>query len=192
MSIRFYVRVSSLEQKVDRQLISYDKADFTYIDKMSGNTRERPELNRMLSELQNGDVVVVKSIDRLSRSTKDLLDIVDCIKSANAHLKILDINIDTGTPMGECVLTILGAIAQMERKTIKERTAEGIEIAKKAGKYKGRQKGAIALRSPEAIKRFKMLYKAGLTKSALAREFNVSRVAIYKWIDTLKNRGIIK
>ena len=192
MAIRYYVRVSTLEQKIDRQLIFYDDADFTYIDKTSGNKRDRPELNRMLYELRPRDIVVVRSIDRLSRSTKDLIDIVEKIKMAGANLKILNLNIDTSTPIGECLITILGAIAQMEYATIRERTAEGIEIAKKAGKYKGRKKGAIALRSPESIKRFKMLYKAGLTKSALAREFNVSRVAIYKWIDTLKSRGIIR
>ena len=190
--IRYYVRVSSMDQKIDRQLFAYDKADSIYIDKMSGVKRDRPELDRMLNDLQACDTVVVKSIDRLSRSTKDLLDIIEQIISVKANLKILDLNIDTSTAMGKCVLTILGAIAELDRKTIKERTAEGIAIAKAAGKYKGRKKGAISLRDDEAIRRFKIFYNNGLTKSDIAREFNVSRTTVYKWIEELKYRGIIK
>ena len=192
MSIRYYVRVSSFDQKIDRQLLAYDKADFIYIDKMSGVKKERPDLLRMLNDLKAGDTVVVKSIDRLSRSTKDLLDIVEQIRKAHSNLHILDLNIDTSTPMGECVLTILGAIAELDRKTIKERTAEGIAIAKAAGKYKGRKKGAISLRDTDSIKRFKVFYSSGLSKSDIAREFNVSRTTIYKWIEELKRRGLIK
>ena len=190
MSIRYYVRVSTMDQKIDRQLLAYDKADFIYIDKMSGIKRDRPEFERMIADLEAGDTVVVKSIDRLSRSTKDLLEIVEQIRTAQANLHILDLNIDTSTAMGKCVLTILGAIAELDRKTIKERTAEGI-IAKAAGKYRGRKKGAISLRDTEAIKRFKIFYNGELTKSAMAREFNVSRTTIYKWIEELKRRGII-
>ena len=190
--IRYYVRVSSMDQKIDRQLLAYDKADRTYVDKMSGVKRDRPDLVRMLNDLQAGDMVVVKSIDRLSRSTKDLLDIVEQIRAAQANLHILDLKIDTSTPMGECVLTILGAIAELDRKTIRERTAEGIAIAKAAGKYRGRKKGAISLRDSEAIKRFKIFYNNGLTKSDIAREFNVSRTTIYKWIEELKRREVIR
>ena len=182
--IRYYVRVSSMEQKTDRQLLAYPEAEKTYIDKMTGATKERPQLADMLAELAAGDVVVVKSIDRLSRSTKDLLESVDTITKAGASLKILDMNIDTTTATGEFFLTVLGAIGQLERKTIKERTREGIEIAKSKGKYKGRQPGAIALKG-EALKRFKRFYAKDFSVSDLAREFNVSRPTIYKWIDVL-------
>ncbi len=99
--IRYYVRVSSMEQKVDRQLIAYDKADIIYIDKMTGKNRERPELQRMLKELQPNDVVVVKSLDRLSsKSTRDMLELVDTIKSKSAFWKILDMKVDTNTLLG--------------------------------------------------------------------------------------------
>ena len=192
MATRYYVRVSPMEQKVDRQLLACDAADFIYIDRMSGVSRERPELNRLLIELRPHDTVVVKSIDRLSRSTRDLLDITEHINHAGAHLKILDLNIDTASPVGECVLTILGAISQMERQTLKECTREGIAIAKSKGKYTGRKTGAIALKSPDALARFQRLYKAHLSKSELAREFNVARSTIYNWISTLKARGLIK
>lgn len=190
MAIRYYVRVSSMEQKTDRQLVAYDGADRVYIDKMTGATKDRPQLQAMLSDLQADDVVVVKSIDRLSRSTKDLLDIVDTIKASGAGLKILDMNIDTSDKLGEFFLTVLGAIGQLERKTIKERTKEGIAIAKTKGKYQGRQKGAIGLKG-EPLERFKRFYTLGMNKAELAKEFNVTRPTIYKWIEVLKQRGEI-
>lgn len=189
--IRYYVRVSSMEQKTDRQLMAYEGADKVYIDKMTGATKDRPNLQAMLDELEAGDIVVVKSLDRLSRSTKDLLDIAETIRKTGAGLRILDLNIDTTTPAGECVMTIIGAIGQMERKTIKERTKEGIAIAKTKGKYTGRQKGAIALKG-DALERFKRFYGLGMNKAELAKEFGVSRPTIYKWIDELTERGEIK
>ena len=191
MATRYYVRVSSMEQKTDRQLLAYEGADRGYIDKMTGATKDRPQLQAMLNDLKRGDVVVVKSIDRLSRSTKDLLDIVDTIKEQGAGLKILDMKIDTSDKLGEFFLTVLGAIGQLERKTIKERTREGIAIAKTKGKYTGRKKGAIALKG-DALERFKRFYGLGLNKSELAKEFNVSRPTVYKWIDELKERGEIE
>ena len=187
MATRYYVRVSSMEQKTDRQLLAYDGADTTYIDKMTGATRNRPQLEALLKDLQAGDTVVVKSLDRLSRSTKDLLEIVEQIKKVGAGLKILDLAVDTSTPMGEFFLTIMGAIGQLERKTIKERTKEGISIAKTKGTYKGRQKGAIALKG-ESLDRFKKFYAKGFNVSDLAKEFNVSRPTVYKWIEVLKDR----
>ncbi len=189
--IRYYVRVSSMEQKIDRQILAYDGADETYIDKMSGATKNRPQLQKLLADLQENDVVVVKSLDRLSRSTKDLLEIAEQINAARAGLRILNLGIDTSTVSGKCVMTILGAIAEMERATIKERTQEGIAIAKEKGKYKGRQKGAIALKG-ESLKRFKRFYNKGFGVSDLSREFNVSRPTIYKWLEVLKQKKEIE
>ena len=140
MAIRYYVRISTLDQKLDRQLVAYDKADVTYADKMTGASMDRPQLQLMLSDLAEGDVVVVRSLDRLSRSTKDLLEIVDTIQNKKASLKILDINLDTNDKFGEFFLTVLAAISQLERKTIKERQREGIAIAKSKGIYKGKRK----------------------------------------------------
>ena len=98
---KYYVRVSTAEQKIDRQLIAYDNADQIYIDKMSGKNSERPQPQKMLEDLQAGDEVVVKSLDRLSRSTKDMLEIVEKIKSKSASLKILDLKFDTNSALGE-------------------------------------------------------------------------------------------
>ena len=189
--IRYYVRVSTMEQKIDRQLVAYPKADLQYIDKMSGANKERPELQRLLNDLQSGDVVVVKSLDRLSRSTKDMLELVEAIKEKQATLQILDMKLDTSTPQGEFFLTILAAISQLERQTIRERTLEGVAIAKAAGKYKGRKKGSIELRG-KALEEFVYLYNLGMNKSRLAERYGVPRSTIYRWIDTLIARKRIK
>lgn len=191
MAIRYYVRVSTMEQKVDRQLTAYSEADRIYIDKMTGASFDRPQLQAMLSDLTENDIVVVKSLDRLSRSTKDLLDIVDIIKDKKAKLKILDINLDTNDKLGEFFLTVLAALSQLERKTIKERQTEGIRIAKSKGIYTGRKKGAIALKG-DALVRFKKFYALGMKKSDLAKEFNVQRSTIYSWIKELEKRKVIK
>ena len=190
MATRYYVRVSTTEQKLDRQLVAYDGADKIYADKMSGANRNRPELQRMLDDLQAGDLVVVKSLDRLARSTKDLLEIAESIREKGAGLKILDLNIDTTTPAGELVFTIMAGIAQFERKMIKARTEEGIAVAKTKGKYQGRKQGSITLKG-EPLKRFKEFYKLGANKSMMAREFNVTRATIYRWIEELQARGEI-
>ena len=189
--IRYYVRVSTMEQKIDRQLVAYPKADFQYIDRMSGRNKERPELQRLLSDMEEGDVVVVKSLDRLSRSTKDMLELVEVIKGKKTTLQILDMKLDTSTPQGEFFLTILAAIAQLERQTIRARTLEGVAIAKAAGKYKGRKKGSIELRG-KPLEDFVYLYNLGMNKSRLAERYGVPRSTIYRWIETLIARKRIK
>lgn len=189
--IRYYVRVSIMAQRIDRQLLAYPGADVHYIDKMSGNNKDRPELQRLLNDLQPGDVVVVKSLDRLSRSTKDMLELVETIKGKKATLQILDMAIDTSTPMGEFFLTIIAAMVQLERQTIRERTLEGVAIAKAAGKYKGRKKGSIELRG-KPLDEFIYYYNLGMNKSRLAERYGVPRSTIYRWIDTLVARKTIK
>lgn len=189
--IRYYIRVSTLEQKIDRQLLAYPSADFTYIDRMSGDSKDRPELQHLLSDLLPNDTVVVKSIDRLSRSASDLLELADFIKSKKAFLKILDINIDTANAMGQFFFTIIAAISQLERDISRERILEGVAIAKAQGKYKGREKGAIKLKG-DALKRFVYFYNLGMNVTNLAKEFNVYRPTIYRWISVLKERGVIK
>lgn len=188
--IRYYVRVSTQEQKTDRQLMAYPGADRVYIDKLSGKNLQRPRLKEMLEELKENDTVVVKSLDRLSRSTKDLLDIVSEIENKKATLKVLDRNIDTSDAMGRFFLTILGAVAELELANIKQRREEGIAIAKEKGVYKGRKPGSISING-ERLERFKKFYKLGMNKTDLSKEFGVPRATIYNWIETLKERGEI-
>lgn len=99
--IKYYVRVSTVEQKLDRQLLAYDKADIIYNDKVSGKDRNRPQLKALLNSLKKDDIVVVKSLDRLSRSTMNLLEIAKKIEDREATLKVLDKDIDTGTTIGK-------------------------------------------------------------------------------------------
>ena len=186
--IKYYVRVSTTEQKLDRQLLAYDKADLIYSDKVSGKDKERPQLKIMLEDLKENDVVVVKSLDRLSRSTMDLLSITKEIENKGATLKVLDKDIDTSTPIGKFFLTIIGAVAELERENILQRVKEGVEIAKSEGKYKGRKKGSIELKG-DNLERFKMFYNKGFNKTELSKEFRVPRATVYRWEKVLKEKG---
>lgn len=119
-----YMRISTLndEQKFDRQEKQLEHCDKIYQDRMTGSKKDRPELNEMLSDLQEGDTVLIVSIDRLSRSTKDLLELVEVIKNKGAFLKsIQDSWLDTTNenPMNDFLLTIMGALGQMEREMAK-------------------------------------------------------------------------
>ena len=189
--IRYYVRASTLEQNVCRQLLSYDKADHIYIDRMSGKNTNRPELQRMLNDLHKGDTVVVKSLDRLSRSAKDMLELVEEITSKGAFLQVLDLNLDTSTAIGQFVLTILAGVAELERKTIRQRTLEGVAIAKSKGKYNGRKPGSIKLKGA-ALKQFLKDYSYSIPKSRLAEMYGVPKSTLYRWIKVLRERGEIR
>lgn len=186
--IKYYVRVSTVEQKIDRQLLAFKGAEVTYIDKVSGKDKERPQLKEMLDNLKKDDVVVVKSLDRLSRSTIDLLEITREIENKGASLRVLDKDIDTKTQIGKFFLTIIGAVAELERENILQRVKEGVEIAKKEGKYKGRKKGSIEIKG-ESLERFKKFYKKGFNKTELSREFKVTRATIYRWEKVLMEKG---
>lgn len=185
--IKYYVRVSTVEQKLDRQLLAYDKADIIYSDKVSGKDKERPQLQAMLEDLKENDIVVVKSLDRLSRSTMDLLEIAREIENKGATLKVLDKDIDTSTSIGKFFLTVIGAVAELERENIKARVMEGVKIAKQEGKYKGRKKGSIELKG-DNLERFKQFYKKNFNKTELSKEFGVPRATIYRWEKVLKEK----
>lgn len=145
-TVRGYMRISTTkkEQKFDRQEDQMeDQVDVMYADRMSGSKRKRPELERLLEDLKEGDTVLILSIDRLSRSTKDLLDIVEKIKERGASLVSLqDSWLDTTSdnPMSDFLLTVMGALAEMERKQTVQRVNEGLAVAKSKGKVFGRPK----------------------------------------------------
>jgi len=142
-----YMRVSTNheEQKFDRQLVQLEaygvEAVNIFKERVSGGKRQRPQLDLLLETLEEGDTVVILSIDRLSRSTKDLLDIVSVITTKGAKLKsVQDSWLDTSSenPMSDFLLTIMGALAEMERKQIVKRVNEGLAVAKAKGKEFGR------------------------------------------------------
>lgn len=136
-----YARVSTSGQTLDAQLEQLGAAgcDSVFKETMSGARSDRPELRKALATLSEGDVLVIKRLDRLARSTRDLLDIVHEIETKGAKLKALtDSWADTTTPTGKLILTVLGGLAEFERSLIAERTAEGRERARRAGRRLGR------------------------------------------------------
>lgn len=138
-----YARVSTEEQNEARQLQSFEgyseKIKKVFIDKLSGKDTNRPQLRAMLDYVREGDVVVVSDFSRLARSTKDMLLIVQELTDKGVGLISLKEQVDTDTPQGRFMLTVFAALAELERETILQRQREGIAIAKKQGKYKGRK-----------------------------------------------------
>jgi DNA invertase Pin-like site-specific DNA recombinase len=137
-----YIRVSSVQQNTDRQLVDVER-DKEFIEKVSAKDTERPQLKAMLEHVREGDTVVVHSMDRLARNTKDLLEIVETLKAKGVSVKFIKENLaftaGTDNSMNNLLLTMLGAVAQFERELMLERQREGIEAAKAKGKFKGRK-----------------------------------------------------
>lgn len=141
-----YVRVSTAEQNTARQEIIMEalEADSVYIDRVSGKDTRRPELQKMLFYLRPGDTVVVESISRFARNTKDLLELMETLEVKGAAFISQKEAIDTTTPSGKFMLTVFGAMAELERDYIRLRQKEGIAIAKANGVYHGRPVRKIA------------------------------------------------
>lgn len=144
----------------------------------------RPELQKLLSALQPGDVLVVYKMDRVARSLKDLLAILDRIKAAGAAIRSLTEPLDTSTPLGMFMIQILGSVAQLERSIIRERTVAGQVSAVKRGVQFGRPK----LLSPEREAELLALVDSGVTMSAACRAFGVSLIVVRRLIDERKGR----
>ena len=137
-----YVRVSSLDQNEERQLVTMKKYEVekVFIEKMSAKDKDRPKLQEMLDYVRDGDSVIVHDLSRLARNTKDLLEIVEYLNQKEVNLVSDKEHIDSSTPMGKLMLTMIGAIYEFERANLLERQREGIALAKAKGKYKGRKK----------------------------------------------------
>ena len=135
-----YACVSTDDQNLDGQLdaLKAAGAEKVFADKITGTARSRPELDRLLDQLRQGDVITVTKYDRLARSLRDLLDIVDTIQARGAGFRSLAEDIDTTTPAGRLVFHVFASIAQFERERISERTKEGLEAARKRGRIGGR------------------------------------------------------
>ena len=173
-----YVRVSTKEQNTARQeeLMKSMGADKVYIDKMSGKDMERPFLQEMMNFVREGDSVVVESISRFARNTKDLLELTEQLNSKHVQFISQKENIDTNTPAGKFMLTIFGAVAELEREYIRQRQREGIEIAKEKGKYKGRPAKQL-----DAFDEIYQQWKSGnITATFASMQLNISRSTFYR------------
>ena len=136
-----YVRVSTAEQNAARQEVLMQElgAEKVFVDKASGKNVNRPQLNEMLAFARQGDTIVVESISRFARNTKDLLELMEKLTAKGVGFISKKEAIDTGTPTGKFMLTVFAAVAELEREYILQRQREGIAIAKKQGKYTGRK-----------------------------------------------------
>ncbi len=183
-----YVRVSTLEQNEARQreaLKDYN-IDKWFIEKASGKDTNRPKLQEMLEYVREDDTVYVEEFSRLGRSTADLLATVKAIEDAGAKFKSLKENFDTSTPAGRLQMTMMAAIAEFERAMILERQREGIAIAKREGKYKGRK----AVSVPNIGEYYDRYMRRDGTKMSIAKELNISRTTLDKLFKQYKQENI--
>ena len=168
-----YARVSTDDQSLDSQTdaLSAAGAEKVFADKISGSRRARPDLDRLLEQLRDGDVVTVTKYDRLARSLKDLLEIVEAIRERGAGFRSLAEDIDTTTPAGRLVFHVFASIAQFERERISERTREGLASARKRGRIGGRPPALSAAQKAEVRRMSDAEHRA---VSEIARLFKVS------------------
>lgn len=178
-----YARTSTLDQKAgleaQRRDLEAQGCDRIFVEQVSSvDTKERLELARALDHIRAGDTLVVTKLDRLARSSQHLLEILEDLTSKGAALRILNMGIDTGTPTGKLMLTIMGGVAEFERAIMLERQREGIAKAKAEGKYKGRKPTARA-KADDVM----ALHKEGVGATAIARRLGIGRASVYRILD---------
>jgi DNA invertase Pin-like site-specific DNA recombinase len=180
-----YIRVSALDQNVDRQLegLSLDKV---FTDKASGKDVNRPQLEAMLAFIREGDTVVVHSMDRLARNLDDLRKLVQSLTKRGIRIEFLKESMTfTGedSPMANLMLSVMGAFAEFERALIRERQREGIAIAKERGAYRGRKKSL----SEDQVVELRQRVAVGQQKAAIARNLGISRETLYQYLRSAKH-----
>ena len=177
-----YIRVSTQEQNTMRQeaLMEALGVDEVYIDHMSGKNTNRPELQKMMEYVRRGDTVIVESISRFARNTRDLLELVEQLTAKGVEFVSKKEAIDTTTPTGKFMLTVFGAVAELEREYILQRQREGIAIAKEQGKYKGRK--------PVAVPEFEQVtakWRSGaITAAEAMRMLHMSKTTFYRRVNS--------
>lgn len=181
-----YVRVSTVEQNEARQLVTMEKynVEKVFSEKVSAKDTNRPKLKEMLDYVREGDTIVIHDFSRLARSTKDLLDIVEYLNNKNVTLISSKESIDSSTPSGKLMLTMIGAINEFERANLLERQREGIREAKKQGKYKGRKE--VKINNFEHY--YNKYMNREINKSQLATKLGISRPTLDKLIKEYENK----
>ena len=175
-----YVRVSTIEQNEERQIEGLKKYNIEkwFTEKASAKDTNRPELQNLLEFAREGDTIYIHDFSRLARSTKDLLDLVDTFNRKKVNLVSNKENLDTSTPTGKLLLTMIAAINEFERANLLERQKEGIAIAKRKGIYKGRKAVSI----PDFKVYYNRYLQREISKSELAKELQISRPTLDKQI----------
>jgi len=177
MAILGYARTSTIEQNIEPQIKALTAAgcEKIFSEQKSGIDANRPELAKMMEYSREGDVITVTKLDRIGRSTSDVLNIVTTLKNKGVAFKCLNINFDSSTPTGELMLTMLAAVATFERGLMLERQRDGIEAAKRAGKYLGRKPTARA----KTTQVFELLSQ-GKTRQETANALNIGVASVYR------------
>lgn len=176
-----YIRVSTVEQNEARQVEALKpyQIDKWFIDKCSGKNTDRPQFSAMLDYIREGDTVYVEDFSRLSRSVADLLRIVNLLQEKQVGLVSLKERIDSTTPQGRLMLTMIGAINEFERANILERQAEGIALAKQRGAYKGRKRIPLPDEWPEVYQQYAT---RRITAAEAMKRLNLKRNTFYKFV----------
>lgn len=179
-----YARVSTKEQKLDLQLDALKKAgcEKIFSDVISGATKDRPNLDKMLEQLRAGDTVVVYKLDRLGRSLRHLVNLVNFFMEKGVHFQSLSDNIDTNTPQGKLLFNIMASLAEFERDLIRERTKAGLEAARTRGKKGGRPKG-LSKEAENIAYAAKSLYQERkLSVNEIANRLGICKATLYKYL----------
>ena len=182
-----YVRVSTAEQNSARQEVLMQNlgVEKVYLDKASGKNANRPQLQEMLAFARQGDTIVVESISRFARNTRDLLDLMEQLNAKGIGFVSKKEAIDTTTPTGKFMLTVFAAVAELEREYLLQRQREGIAIAKRAGKYKGRKPIDRTALQP-VLEEYR---KGNLTATQAMRKMNVSKSTFYRMFQQKNNES---
>ena len=185
MSKVAYVRVSTAEQNEARQreALAVRGIDKWFIEKASGKNTDRPEFQKMLDWVREGDTIYIHDLSRIARSTKDLLDLLDVLREKGVALVSDKESIDTSTATGKLLVTMVAAINEFERANLLERQREGIAIAKREGKYKGRK----AVTVPDLPRHYDRWQRREVSKAALARELGISRPTLDRLFSDYNN-----
>ena len=183
-----YIRVSTVEQNTARQREALEKYDIEkyYEEKISGKNTDRPKLQEMLEFVREGDTIYIHDFSRLARSTKDLLEIIELLNSKGVNLISNKESLDSSTPTGKLMITMIAAINEFERMNLLERQKEGIEIAKREGKFKGGQVKKID--DKEFERAYNDYKERKINKSQFAKVLNISRPTLDK---LLKDKELV-
>ena len=182
-----YIRVSTQEQNPIRQeeLMQALKVDEVFMDTVSGKNKDRPELTKMMEYVRRGDMVIVESISRFARNTRDLLELVEQLRVKEVAFVSQKEAIDTATPAGRFMLAVFGAVAELERDYILQRQQEGITIAKDQGKYKGRK----PISPPNFAVVAKRWEQGELTAAQAMKQLGMSKATFYRKVKRLSCKG---
>lgn len=183
-----YIRISTVEQNTARQEVLMKElgVEKVFIDKASGKNTQRPELQKLLSFVRKGDKVIVESISRFARNTKDLLNLIEMLADKEVEFVSKKESIDTSTPTGKFMLTVFGAVAELERQYILQRQKEGIAIAKQKGKYKGRKR----IENDQFYFLYEKWQNNEITASDAIKQLNFSKNTFYRRVKEMK--GVTK